>query len=362
LRNYFKRIKLQEFKEFITEASSSSLRDPKGKLFELLVAKHMHSMGKFPDSFRENNKPPEQVHDDLKPKIHPDEYDKINHGASVTAQHILKTLHKTNQPGIENKNNKYHIGNNSTVSWVSNPTDYKKLMDKHNTTDRSTKSNADIVLTHHSKDNVTHHAISLKYSSRIPTESGPGLKNLETHMATKDTPLQDISNKSNEKINKIIKEPNRKLAIGSFKGLPRDSESSMKIQEISLKGLTDIAKKYHLGLKKPSDGETPDQHQKRLSGIVNSLSGVGVTHDHTHYRVRYNPDRDTVKMSNHNKTHKKIMREVNTIIPVHSGTSVHFHGITHRGNQIHLGTLNVKRRDSPLSNIQGNYKLGNIYH
>lgn len=353
-----------EFKTFLTEASSSSLRDPKGKLFELLVARHMHPGGYFPNMFRNNNKTPKEVHDELKEKISPDEYHKINHGAKMTSQHILKTLHTAKHPGIEKKDDSYHIGKESSVSWVSNPTDYEKLMNKHSTTDKSMKSNADIVVTHHPKGGVaTHHAISLKYSSRIPTERGPGLRSLERHITPENrTPLQDISNKSNKEIHHIIGEPRRDKAKQTFKSLPKDDPLSTKIQQVSLKGITSIAKEYHAGLVKAHTNESPEQHQQRLKKVVRNLSGITHNHVHTHYRVRYNPDRDTVKMTNPVKVHKKVMEAVSKIVPTNGGTNIHFHGITHEGNQVHLGTLNVKRRDSPLSNVQGSYKLGNIYH
>jgi hypothetical protein len=327
-----------------------------------MVARHMHPEGHFPNIFRENNKTPKEVHDELKSKIPPDEYHKINHGAEKTAQQILKTLHDSGHQGIEHKE-KYHINHHETsVAWASNPTDYKKLMDNYGTEDKSSKSNADIVITHHPKNGqVNHHGISLKYSSRIPTESGPGLKNLEKHINDHNGTLQEISNKSNEKIHKIIKEPSRDKARAIFKSLPKDSEISQKIQDESVKATTKITKIYHRGLKR-AENETHENHQKRLRKTISNLSTVDREHTYTHYRARYNPERDTVKISDPVKIHKKIMSAVKTIIPVHSGTSVHFNGITHEGNEIHLGTLNVKRRDSPLSNIQGSYKLGKIYH
>lgn len=164
-----------KFKQFLEEAYSNILieavsNDDKGKLFELLHAKHMHPEKTLPTHYRdeESGKTPEQVHNAIQTRISKAEYDTIDRHARDSASSMREHLKSQGH-------NPDHIVN---VAWTSNgANDVAKFTgkdDPHNDSD---------VMYHfkHPKKGTSHHiGVGLKYGSQPePNLRNPGLDSLE---------------------------------------------------------------------------------------------------------------------------------------------------------------------------------------
>jgi hypothetical protein len=162
-------------------ASSSEASDDKGKLHELLLAKHLNPTkdkngeNVLPEHHRAKSDiygdeteggTPEQVHNKLKGRMAPAAYEEINAHAKQTAEEVLKHLEK-------NGFDKNHI---SSVHWTSNRDTSKKSGDHEKTTGiRDPNANADLIMsyTHPQTGEVRHVGVSAKYG----TESQPNYRN-----------------------------------------------------------------------------------------------------------------------------------------------------------------------------------------
>ena len=159
---------IKSFNQYITEvAESSSVKsDDKGKMHELLLAKHLHPQSTLPDHHRsESENPlysgtPQQVHDKLKAKMSPAAYAEIDRHAKQSADEF-----KTSFP--------HKI---TGVHWTSNADTVNKAGDHEKTTGvKDINSNADLILTH----SKGYHGISAKYGSGKVNYKNPGLSDLE---------------------------------------------------------------------------------------------------------------------------------------------------------------------------------------
>lgn len=161
-------------------ATAGVENDDKGKMHELLLAKHLHPDTKLPDHHRSESEnedhagTPQQVHDRLMKKIGPAAYSEIDRHAKQTAEGIKK--HFTEQghvgPG-------QHIGG---VFWTSNADKANKPGDHEKTTGvKDVNSNADLIVRVHDKNGKTagHVGVSAKYGSNKPNYRNPGLDSME---------------------------------------------------------------------------------------------------------------------------------------------------------------------------------------
>ena len=176
-----------DFKSFLKEetlllekAETSDLEaDDKGKMHELLLAKHLHPATTLPEhhrSFSDNEDhagTPEQVHDRLKQKIGAAAYAEIDNHAKQTAEHIKKQLDQHGHTG-----NGITIGN---VHWTSNADKPNVAGDHEKTVGvKDVNSNADLITTlHRDGKPVGHIGISAKYGSQEPNYRNPGVDSLE---------------------------------------------------------------------------------------------------------------------------------------------------------------------------------------
>ena len=165
----------------IERALSSDVEsDDKGKLHELLLAKHLHPDNTLPMHHRSESEneehagTPQQVHDRLKKKIGDAAYNEIDSHSKQSAEAFKKDLHDR---GILNKNT--HIG---AVHWTSNADKPTAPGDHEKTTGvKDVNSNADVILTLHDKQGHTvgYHGISAKYGVNKPNYRNPGLESME---------------------------------------------------------------------------------------------------------------------------------------------------------------------------------------
>ena len=143
--------------------------DDKGKLFEILHAKHIHPEIKLPTHYRdEEGKSPEEVHNSIKGRISKQEYVTIEGHARDSAANMREHLRGQGH-------NPNHI---THVAWTSNgATDVKKFTDKD---DPHNDSDVMYRFKHPKTGKVTHAGVGLKYGSqKEPNLRNPGLDSLE---------------------------------------------------------------------------------------------------------------------------------------------------------------------------------------
>jgi hypothetical protein len=160
---------MKRFIQYITEvAESSSVKsDDKGKMHELLLAKHLHPETRLPEHHRaysdnpNHSGTPQQVHDKLKAKMSPAAYDEIDRHAKQSAEEFKKSFpHKI-----------------TNVHWTSNADTENTAGDHEKTTGvKDVNSNADLILTH----SKGFHGISAKYGSGKVNYKNPGIADIES--------------------------------------------------------------------------------------------------------------------------------------------------------------------------------------
>jgi hypothetical protein len=267
-------------------ASANVSNDDKGKLHELLLAKHLHPNGRLPEHFRSENEKyggtAEHVHKKLKEKLekeHPGAYEEINEHARQTAEAVRKHLaasgHLTDEHEIH------------SVHWTSNPTDAEKL-----TGIKEPNSNADLVITtkHKKTGEKKYVGVSAKYGGlKNPNLKNPGLKDLEKqagHSAGTYTKILEAHRNKMEKLgynsttaknhalwkkhNEILeKEKEEHAAKGGKKEdfIPKSKEAHMAHEAIksSLEARKEISRLHKEGLSKKSDSELRDLVRSQVS-------------------------------------------------------------------------------------------------
>ena len=195
---------LEEESLLLEEESACNENDDKGKLHEILLAKHLHPKKELPEHFRSESENPEhagtpsQVHKKLRDKMGKTEYDKVNKDAEQTAKAVHAHLKKYG--GIPD-------GHKITgVHWTSNRDTEKKAGDHEKLVKKKdVNSNADLILTStHSKTGaVAHHPISAKYGSHKPNYKNSGLDSLEKQAGHKTgtyTNIQKAHEQHSEKL------------------------------------------------------------------------------------------------------------------------------------------------------------------
>lgn len=199
------------FKQFLSEQflfEEISSNDAKGKLHEILVAKHLSSDNDedktLPTHYRDEKtkKTPQQTHDHIvknhmgsEGTNHPD-YIEADKRARDAAEHIKKHL----------KDSGHDFSRLSRVAWTSNKNDHEKF-----TGHEDPNSDADIMLhfnahDHELKANPKHpghyRGISLKIGSNKPTLRNPGIDTLnkltKSHRSHTDEILDDHDNNIEE--------------------------------------------------------------------------------------------------------------------------------------------------------------------
>jgi hypothetical protein len=268
------------FNEFITEAATTGIsNDDKGKMHELLLAKHLHPKGKLPEHHRavsdnpEHSGTPEQVHERLKAKIGSDAYNEIHKHAKQTADEVKKHIPKGHT---------IH-----TVHWTSNRDTEKKAGDHEKTTGhKDVNSNADLIVTSHNKKGKAHfHPVSAKYGSNAqPNYKNAGLNSLESHSGKKglytklqkahETHMSEIGYKGSVKERhaqykadkvKLDAEKKTHKSVGEFKPKSKEAKRAHAAEHSSVTTRTAMAKEHTKGMSKKSDAELRQHIKDQVS-------------------------------------------------------------------------------------------------
>jgi hypothetical protein len=186
--------------EYLNETVSAVSNDDKGKLHELLLAKHLSADKEekyLPQHFRAVSEEsqnaghagtPEEVHDRIREKIGEENYALIDAHAAKTAKAYKDKLKAEGAIG-----NDSHIGE---IHWTSNRDTDKKPGDHERLTGvKDINSNADLIATFHdSKGNIiSRRGISAKYGSgEKPNYKNPGSASLEEMAGLRPGRIEEI--------------------------------------------------------------------------------------------------------------------------------------------------------------------------
>lgn len=245
-----------KFKNYITESygnvflTEAVANDDKGKLFELLHAKHMHPETKLPTHYRdEEGKSPEEVHNAIKGRITKPEYQTIE-------RHARDSAHAMRQHLREQGHNPDHISN---VAWTSNGArDVARFTGKD---DPHNDSDVMYQFKHPKSGKVTHAGVGLKYGSqKEPNIRNPGLDSLERMTGAKTLLSRFKSHK-------------KKLTTLGYKGTTAENHAQWKKEKTSTRGKAAEASKLET-----TRGMARDVHkalaEKSSGDLANYVRGV----------------------------------------------------------------------------------------
>ena len=391
----------------IERALSQDLEsDDKGKLHELLLAKHLHPDQKLPEHHRSESEneehagTPAQVHDRLKKKIGDAAYNEIDTHAAQTAAELKKHLEDQGHTG-----NGTHIGN---VHWTSNADKANKPGDHEKTTGvKDVNSNADLILTLHDKEGKTigHHGVSAKYGANEPNYRNPGLDSMEKTAGIKTGTLKALTDTHHAhmealgyngsadqrniqyKIDKMgidkIRSEHDKLEtlsqtrplskknaimhehlakfIQAHDNMKTDKQRNEFLQKAemrakgaeasSLVAKQTVAKKFSEGLAKKSDEELRDIVRQHVSAPTH------IPHTVAHSKVKDNGSAESIVTPSHSIADEHLAKAKDLHV-VHQGTTAVIKG-THveTGKPVRIATMTTKSSSGPHKSLVGTFSL-----
>lgn len=299
--------------------------DPKGKLHELLVGKHLNGGNHMDRHVDIEGKSPKEVHDEITEKLggeDSEQYRNFNERAKKSAEDIK------NQLGLNSDDI-------AKVQWTSKPGDLKRATGIEATQNQDP---SDIVVTN---KNGKHHGISLKVSD----------DNKPITLSNGGTEVTYGGDAIHEKNRKEIKETYPELQ--SIKNpdkrkewLRNNPEAKKDINGRNLKVLRDIATNMSDRL----NGLTPQQRTDHVRHLVlKAFSTPMEAQGHTHIRHftggGFNP---VLQTAHPGADHEHILNDPENITAVAQGTSVYFH---HKGIPFAMQTAKMSSQSDPLSSL-----------
>lgn len=346
-------------------ATASVSNDDKGKLHELLLAKHLHPKGTLPEHHRsESENPdhagtPQQVHDKLKSKISPAAYKEIHDNAKKTAAHIVKHLKAAG-----------HLGSHEEISnihWTSNRDTPNKAGDHEKTTGiRDPNSNADLIVSKQNKKSKKPSGfvgVSAKYGSTAkPNLKNSGMDVLEKAAGHKKGAYTSIMDEHHARMEKLgykgtaksrhiqHKEDLLSAATGDKKAAARVK----KAEESSHAARTQIASLHAEGMKNMAK-----MNDKDLRNHIreNAAPKTSIPHVIAHSKVDHTGSGESHVYDPHDDVHKHL-DQYEGLHVVSNGTNSNImgkHKVT--GKIKKVAFTNFKANSGPHKGVVGVFKL-----
>jgi hypothetical protein len=389
------------FSEFVPEeyllemaALSSALSsDDKGKMHELLLAKHLNpKKNKLPEHWRsqsdnpDHSGTPEQVHDKLRNKIGEAAYKEIDSHARQTAQTLVDHLYKGGHIPKDHAISKVH--------WTSNRDTAKKAGDHEKTTKiKDVNSNADLILTAHHKSgkgDPKFIGVSAKYGGQAePNYKNDGLDALEQKSKLAKGTLTRIQRVHDDDMEASLgysgsrKQRHSDYKIGreliksekdaqkekfemkygpkakgfEYKPKHKEAKRALAAEESSLASRTKMARSFEKGLSNFSDED--------LRGFVRHQVAAPTVHHHV---VAFSHVQDDGSAVSHVKNSDEIAdTHLNnyTNLKIRKGNGISsdivgtYNNPTHKdhGKQVVIARQNFKASSGPHQGTAGSFKL-----
>lgn len=331
-------VDLYESKDDPTKIGGVS-NNTKGVLHELLVGKFLNN-GQPMDKHEDENKlSPQQVHDNLKAQIHPEDYKKIEAKAKSAAEDIRKNLTSS-----------YPDHSIHEVVWTSKPGDTKKVTGV-SASQKEDSSDIYVTTKHKKTGKLLHHGISLKVSDK-PSKEVPSSS---LGMKSSGSQAEALFRKHQQKIKQKYPELAGKIYSNSEKRKQWAQENPEKHAEIKKEN-------YNL-LKAVAESHAKELQQKIDSGnhksVIDHLrdvlaakttpaeeSGVATFQKHTTYVTAKGAQHNTSKPG---QEYEGIFNDPSNIEVKSSGGSVHFY---HKGKKFASQSQKFDSQSDPLSNLK----------
>jgi len=260
-----------------SKAKTASIEsDDKGKLHELLLAKHVNPKNSLPSHWRSKSEDyggtPEQVHSKLKAKVGKAAYNEINTHAKQTAGAIISYLGEHGHIGGKTGHEIHDVHWTSNRDAEHNPGDHEKT-----TGIKDKNSNADLIITtkHNKTGEKKFIGISAKYGSQAkPNYRNSGLDSLEKEANNSKgtyTKIQKAHEMNSENLGYTGTRQQRhtqyKLDVVKRTTSPRSvaAKRSAAAEQSSLSARSQMASLHRKGLSSKSDSQLRDLITKNVS-------------------------------------------------------------------------------------------------
>jgi len=325
-------LRFKYFIDLIEETKNNVSNNDKGILHEILTGYHING-GKHMTHHKDSNgDTPEQAHDKIKAKIHPDDYKKIHDRAKSAAEDIKKklpadhTIHK--------------------VHWTSKHGDIHRSTGIHSTQ----KEDSSDIMIHTKKspsDKATYHGVSLKVSDNsnknIPSSS-LGIKSA----GSKAKELHDRHKSDILKAHPILTGKNKAARKAELNSNPK---MKADIKQRNLKLLHNVAKAHadelNHKLTKGNHEEVVKHIREVLHAHKTPLQKAGHNFmKHTTYQTAKGTQHHA---NNPGEEHEHILNDHKNITVKSSGGAVHYY---HKGKKFATQSHKFDSQSDPLSNLK----------
>jgi hypothetical protein len=317
---------------FLNEEAQKVSSNTMGVLHELLVGHHLLGGQHMQKHIDINGLSPEQVHDNLKATLSPEQYQEINNKAKAAADHIRSQLAP--------------YGNLHSVHWTSKAGDIKRVtgVDSSQEDDPS-----DIIVTTIDKNGkVKHHGISLKVTDK--KSGNVPVSNLGMERTHGGAQLLDQHRDGLREAFPVLKSlQNKDLRKQWMKQNPAIAD---QIKKRNSQVLNNIAQNMSDRL-----SQLPrDQYISHLRSVMAAKPTPMQTLGHTH--IRHTAYGSNGNYSFHGmdpaNEHEHILSDPENITHERRGTSVVF---MYKGKPFARHRIKFESQSDPLSSVKGSGEL-----
>lgn len=336
---------------YLTEEIKSS--DDKGKLHELLVAKHLSHENDDEKSLptrytdKTTQKTPQQTHDEIKGKISDEDYSEADKRARDAAHAIKSHIAKTH--GIKPE----HI---KEVVWTSNKSDHKNL-----TGESDPNSDADIMIKHQHPDSSEphYHGLSLKVGSGKPNLRNPGLATLDKLTGAKSAHTSKIIDDHKKKLDELgySSEDSQKSNHTQYKA---DKAKEKGTEERTKADNADASKLHTLGkLAEHYSNAINELHPDKVKHLLTTLIAPKTKHPHIRIHTQTPKPGATGEVSHHvddhiSDTESELSKHEHGYHAVSKGQTLHIH-VKNKDGSVgkRVASIGLKGVSGPIKGIAG---------
>ncbi len=372
---------LTEAKKPSSAKSAAVSSDDKGKLHELLLAKHLHPENKLPSHWRSASEDyggtPKQVHARLKAKIPPAAYKEINSHAKQTATAVKAHFEQVGHTG---KVSGHAVRD---VHWTSNRDAEHNPGDHERTTGIKDKnSNADLIVTtvHKKTGDKKFVGISAKYGSESkPNLKNSGLDTLEKEAGHKKGAYSSLLHAHNKTAEGLGYSGSRKQRHQQYKSDIAEREEYKKKNK-TLAGFKPSSQSTSKALNRATEAEKSSLETRKTMASMHREAFSVKTDPELRKIIKNNASPKTVIP--HIVAHSHVQNDATAVPKIHSaeshaenhlakfknlrvekagsGISVNIKGdhISSKKTGVNVATQTFKAGSGPHKGIAGAFKLG----
>lgn len=350
------------YERYISEEIDSS--DSKGKLHEILVAKHLHPNKELPTHYRniETQKTPKITHDDIvsihmsvpdrkgNTGIHHEDYVAADKRAKEAADHIKEHL----------KSNGYDTNRIHSIAWTSNKKDHKEF-----TGVEDPNSDADVMMHLHKHGDDDSHpghhvGLSLKVGGGKPNVRNPGLKTLNSLTGADEKVINSSLEKHKQNLHNLGYDQNKSAAenheqykadIGRKGVVGVNKERALSAEKSSLVAKNEMASHYAESINK--------LHKGHVEHLMKSLVAPETKFKHFRVHTKVSNNGTTQHLEDHqSEFNKKLIKHGEHGYVAHSsGQSIHIHAKNPDGSKgKRMASIVLKSSSGPVKGIVGSVK------